>query len=312
MASSELQKTKRELHRIRTTLMQEKEDAEKGCRRCSRHSRCDQTTESCGNCSVFARYTEANTKLDEFQKESKKVKPVQSEDKKQAITREAYETLKNEGKRDSEIARNFGISHASLLYQKKKWFNEEQEKNEPILREKDINKSVPKVIAPKAIEKDNNSSNQVTESKQDPVAEYQKLLSILQEKITSLEKAEKASRESAKAWENQFNTVYASLAETEKKLQQFEQTCTDLKDQNKILQSKNTELFDTNKSLNDENNQLTKLMNDKVNECELHYGEMLEFQRKLDSLENEAKTQRQLSVLLAKDFIKRNEVELNA
>lgn len=289
MASSQRQKEKRELHRKRTALFQEKEEAAKKCVRCSKHSRCDRTAESCGSCSAFAQYAEADKKLEEFNTDQKKVKPVE----RMIMNVSNYETLKSEGKKDSEIAEIFGVTQPTLSYHKKKWTSN---KEKPVLREK-------KIEAPEK------------KSVKEPVSqegEYQKLMSTLQDKITSLEKAEEASRKSAEAWENQFNTVYASLAETEKKLQQFEQTCSDLRDQNKVLQSKNTELFNANKNLNGENEWLNEKMNNKIIECETHYSEMLDIQRKLDTLENESKAQRQLSVLLAKDFVRRNEAELNA
>lgn len=272
MASSQHQKEKRELHRKRTTLFQEKDDAAHNCKICSRHSGCEVSTESCGSCSAYKQLANASESLEAFLKETKKVNELVEGN--QALTKIVYEIMRKEGKKDSEIAKDFGITQPSLAYRKKKWFKEEQA---------EIRKEV----------------------KQPKEQEYKNLLNALQNKITDLEKAEQASQEKINAWKNQYDSICGSLQHAEEKIRQLEMACDDWESENKLLQNKNTELTSENSTLHEQ-------LDLKIKESESYYGGLLKLQTDLNKIQSESKNHKQISILLAKEYVRRNEVELNA
>jgi chromosome segregation ATPase len=134
------------------------------------------------------------------------------------ITKEAYESMKKEGKTDKFIADYFGVTQATLSYHKKKW--EAQD-----------------------------AQVEVKEEKAESVAEYESLIAELKKQIAEHENAIKKlirANEELKAELNevfaQRDSLNANCEYMENELEQYKEALAEAKDEIRCLESENGRL----------------------------------------------------------------------
>lgn len=104
----------------------------KGCKYSIAYDSRRNNNEHCHNeCEHGKKLKILGDKLDPYGVQNKRGKKKEEEDDSMAsITQKAYESMKKEGKSDTDIAKYFGVKQPTLAYHKKKWYEDKKSDDE--------------------------------------------------------------------------------------------------------------------------------------------------------------------------------------
>jgi RNA polymerase sigma factor (sigma-70 family) len=171
----------------------------------------------------------------EFQQEEvlDKQKEERGETQMAKITKEAYETLKQEGKTDKEIAEHFGVKQPSLTYHKTKWAAEEA-------RQKALENKEKKVFTNSEDELNKLKQQlQMSQKEKEELKMFMETeLKVAKQEIESLQKRVAELEQEVQEKES----LHAACEDVENELEQYKGALTEAERENERLEQQNQKL----------------------------------------------------------------------